>query len=245
MGFVLFEADFPSSKCSLRAERRENIEEVLKTAVYVCRKEMFNYAPIDKKEINKIFEEEVGEPAGNIEMLIEEIRKIKPISLKRKFKAVVKKEGAEIFALSYYLNKLTENFVVKTELKGKPENKWVALIADWEGWRVVRKRMFEGSEDEEVLMTLAAIHNTAYNKVIQLFYPNEIVEETKKISFSKLHEIFENENEKIKNSKPIVKYYLINKIFESSGITPFVSPISVAKVYPELKLPGIRGRRKK
>jgi len=184
--FVLFQAGFPDLQAAEEADPGdgEAVEKVAETALAVCRKKMFDYAPIDSRAIAAVAEKTARENNVNsFPSLAAALSKTKPAALERqlaphcRFPAAPvdesgakkwgeRKKGIMEIAFARYFNALYEKALPPApaatgEKFGKKEVRFAANAAHW---TVVKKVSLENSP-EEVLACLSGIHATALKKI--------------------------------------------------------------------------------
>lgn len=230
---------------SLETADERELEQGLRVLREACDQAAFAKAPINARAIEKMAAEQaerISSPAG----LAIELSKLKPKSLKAQLDPLVtrsepklgkKKKGDETeFAVSYYLHLLKQRAFQKPQFKANaPKGKSLRLIADLNGWRIVRKADLN-AESDEALSRIASLRDAAGRKLMKL--RGVEARENNKKSFSNLQKIAESLSGENAES-------MLDAEFEASGFPPFISIDQVNRVYPHYKVPKPKGRRRR
>ncbi|MFH1056673.1 MAG: hypothetical protein V1717_02670 [Candidatus Micrarchaeota archaeon] len=183
--FLLFSAGFPDAKFEEKIEGRQTLEKMaffLKSARGICWAKMFDFAPIDQGEIEKLAFS-YGKPKS-IRELSSILSSIKPGALESQLRSFVtmklpseeeiaagglkKPKGDPVdFAFAFFLFCLWKSVFPQSASftsKGSPKRE-VRLAANCEGWVAVKKVDLVKAEKNEVLFALSGIFSSLNKKL--------------------------------------------------------------------------------
>lgn len=183
---------------------------------------------------------------------------LKPTELKENLLKAAKNDKkflpiAESYFIHSLLNKAKVLFkfspkMFKSNLspKKEPQEERIAFLANYKGWLVVKKLKLEKVQDYEISGILSSINFTIVNKMFDFSKVNDEAAVDKLVSgkrksISALAEALKEINE----SEEKKKSYLICKVCEKLGFTPYSSPHMLVNAYPDIKPPKVKGRQPK
>ncbi|MFA6048597.1 MAG: hypothetical protein WC792_01445 [Candidatus Micrarchaeia archaeon] len=277
MQFVVFQANFPDLKVLAEAKEpiaRPQVARLLGKARSVCAFKAYDYAPIDRKLVQA-----VAAKAGKVQNIGALAAVLKGTSLSKlggqlrpavKFLPVDdnKKQAEEKkieYAVDYYVYLLfSQVFPQDVSAEGKPEKSEARLVANTQGWLVVKKADLAAPTPKEVLAGLIGITESARNKHADFLCRENgsfdsvcgelLAKLSPRKSFGKVAQVLELDEKAIEarlaqiaanpqsgeDLKKLKELFYLEALAQA-GFSPYVPVELLNETYPELKIPKPRG----
>ncbi|MDD5022640.1 MAG: DUF2666 family protein [Candidatus ainarchaeum sp.] len=215
----------------------------------------YEYSGIEISKIEKYVIGLIGNTNG-ISTVINILSKIKPGELKDNLLLGCKGNKelipvAESYFIHLLLTKCKVDFKISGTCKTKPikekQDGRIAFVGNYKGWMSIKKLKIENTTKEyEVSGIISSINHTIVNKMFE-FAGVEDEPSVEKIIKGKrkglvaLAEALKEINEKDAKKQA----YLVCKVCEKLGYTPYSTPHMLVKAHPDIKPPKPKGRMKK
>ncbi len=212
----------------------------------------YGFSGIETKKI-KDFAKKISKGTG-LKSLISSLESISNSDLKKELESACKTKDFIPIAESYFIHSiLTECSVpfklspglFKCAIKPKSDSRpgKIVFMAKYKEWAAIKKLSLEGSKDYEISAILSSINFTIINKSFEfagLIDDAKIdsLIKGKRKSFSALIECLKSINES--DEKKLS--YIVCKVCENIGYTPYSTPNMLTKAYPDIKPPKVKGR---
>ena len=270
--FILFQSNFGdfSFQRELKGSAApKDTTALLSDAKTVIRKRIYDFVPIDKKQIAALASKYSGK-ISSVETLCASIESLKPSKLEEEIAGMCHDARSPEFLLtkkcspissigfSYFISVLFEKAfplpnVQSQKASGKKE---VRFAASTPNWQVVRKANLEAPEKKESFMGLVMMHDTITRKHFDFLASADSSAKTvsefvfklpERKSFGKISVALRSAISECLFSQlsPALQEHLAFGIFNRLGFSPYVSLETANSVYPELKIPKPKGNFKK
>ncbi|MBI5225352.1 hypothetical protein HY989_05785 [Candidatus Micrarchaeota archaeon] len=269
--FMQLQCDFKEFKLFEKLEgnalNNENVCNLMEKGIEAIRKNLFDFAPIDKKGIEGFAKEDL-QKIKTIADLLSLLSQIKPGALETSMAAfcrddrdpqrIIEKKLAPVtdIAVGYYFSLMFEKiFPIKIKPQGTPPKKEFRFIANYSGWLAVRKVNLEIAENKETLSTMVHTMATIDGKREKFFGTAEFFSKMKAVlskyperkSFGKMIPALVEANKEglFSQKDERLSKYALYKLMMQFGYSPYLSSAMLEGIYPELKIPKPKGRMRK
>jgi len=212
----------------------------------------YSFAGIENRKIDEFIKTIVK--GTGLQAAISSLESVSSSQLKQVFESCCKSKDFFPIAESYFIHTLLSECKVSFKLSPKFFNSSIApkkelrpgkivFIANYHGWVSIKKLSLENVLNYEVAGILSSINFTIINKSFEFAglldeaKVSSIVAGKRK-SLSALIDCLKSIDEK--DEKKLA--YLICKVCESLGYTPYSTPNMLTKAYPDIKPPKVKGR---